>query len=344
MIANRLESVGGMFSPSWAPRNTNNPLHCMPAAVIVTTAGLTVPIAFLGLDQARLLDRLVTIMSQPFDNRVVMITGACGGIGRELSFQMARLGAVIAAVDRDAEPLQQLAEKLQQQRLGVAWHVADVTDRDQLAAAVRDLEHRAGPISILVANAGIGLDTPAVGFPAEAFAQQIEVNLIGVANSIAAVLPGMLARRDGHLVAMSSLASYRGLPRMAGYCASKAGVNALMDSLRLELAGHGIRCTTICPGWIKTPLTENLDFPKPHILEVDQAVRIIADAIRRRRRFVAFPAPSRIPLEINRVLPTWLADAMARWYMRRMTARIASTTELQRIQPIKSQRTNPPFP
>src|SRR5207245_2000808 len=100
-------------------------------------------------------------------------------------------------------------------------------------------------IDLLIANAGIGIETSALAFRAEDIEAQIRVNLIGVANSIEAVLPAMLARRRGHLAAISSLASYRGLPKMAGYCASKAGVNALLDAVRVEVRSHGIAVTTI---------------------------------------------------------------------------------------------------
>ena len=124
--------------------------------------------------------------------------------------------------------------------------------------AVRQLESQTGPTDLLIASAGVGQETSADAFSAEVFSHVIQVNLIGVSNSIAAVLPGMRERRRGHLAALSSLASYRGLPRMAGYSASKAGVNALMDSLRVELRNYGIACSTICPGWIRTPMTAPL--------------------------------------------------------------------------------------
>src|SRR5262249_52947503 len=150
-------------------------------------------------------------------------------------------GARVAALDLRPEPLETLAAELPGKS---AWAVADVTDLEGLRKAVADLEQRLGPTDVLVANAGIGRDTPAATFRAEDFAAQINVNLVGVANSVDAVLPGMIQRRRGHLVALSSLASYRGLPRMAGYCASKAGVNALFDALRVELAPLGIVTTT----------------------------------------------------------------------------------------------------
>ena len=113
--------------------------------------------------------------------------------------------------------------------------MVDVTDLAATRAAVKDLEGRLGPTDLLIASAGIGRKTAADTFSAEEVNAHIQVNLIGVVNAVDAVLAGMRERRRGHLVVLSSLASYRGMPFMAGYCASKAGVNALFDSLRLEL-------------------------------------------------------------------------------------------------------------
>jgi NAD(P)-dependent dehydrogenase (short-subunit alcohol dehydrogenase family) len=254
-----------------------------------------------------------------FSGRVALITGAGGGLGRQLALTLAGAGAAIAAIDLAAEPLAKLAEALPGKP--VAWAVADVTDRAALTAAVHDLVGRLGPVDLLVANAGIGLETSAVEFRAADIEAQVRVNLIGVANSVEAVLPGMLERQRGHLVGISSLASYRGLPKMAGYCASKAGLNALLDSLRLELRPHGIAVTTICPGWIRTALTANIRVPKPYLLEVEDAARHIVEAVRRRRPFYAFPPPAARRVRLLRWLPAGLSD----WALRRVLASAAKT-------------------
>ena len=174
----------------------------------------------------------------PIDGQVALITGAGSGLGRALAHVLSAEGAAVAAVDRCADGLERLAEELQPRPF--AWGVADVTDRPALCQTVARLEQRLGRIDILIANAGVGLKTEAVPFPAENIEQVIRINLLGVVNSLGAVLPGMVERGRGHLVGISSLASFRGLPGMAGYCASKAGLNALLDALRLELRPRGI--------------------------------------------------------------------------------------------------------
>jgi NAD(P)-dependent dehydrogenase (short-subunit alcohol dehydrogenase family) len=250
-----------------------------------------------------------------FKGRIVLITGAASGLGRQLALTLASEGATIAAVDLAVEPLTKLAADLSGKPVATA--VADVTDRPALLAAVAEVARQLGPIDLLFANAGIGRETAAIPFRAEDVEAQIRVNLIGVANSIEAVLPAMLERRHGHLVGISSLASYRGLPKMAGYCASKAGVNALLDALRLELQPHGIAVTTICPGWIRTALTANIRVAQPYLMEVDDAARRIVEAVRRRRPFYAFPPPAARRVRLLRWLPCGLSD----WALRRLLAR-----------------------
>jgi NAD(P)-dependent dehydrogenase (short-subunit alcohol dehydrogenase family) len=247
---------------------------------------------------------------QSFVDRVVVITGAASGIGRRLAQLMAAEGARIGAVDVQAPGLTTLADEFKATGQAVALAVADATDAAAIRAAVADLETRLGPTDILIASAGIARENSASAYRAEDFAAQVQVNLIGVSNSIAAVLGGMLQRRSGHLVALSSLASYRGLPRMAGYCASKAGLNALMDSLRVELKPHGIACTTICPGFVRTPMTAPLDLPSRIMMDLDSAAALMVRAIRARRPFLAFPRSGAWTGAILRWLPVPLAD---RW-------------------------------
>jgi NAD(P)-dependent dehydrogenase (short-subunit alcohol dehydrogenase family) len=253
---------------------------------------------------------------ESFANRVALITGAASGIGRQLAVTLAAEGARIAALDRQAELLDSLAAELKGKPIACA--VADVTDLAAVRAAVTQLETQLGPTDLMVASAGIGIAMPAENFRGEDFAAQIQVNLIGVANAIDAVLPGMYQRRSGHLAALSSMASYRGLPHMAGYCASKAGVNSLLDALRIELEPLGISVTTICPGWIRTPLTAPLDLPDTDMMEVSEAVRRIVRALRARKSFLAFPADTTWKVRLLRHTPQPVSDWLTRQWARRM--------------------------
>jgi short-subunit dehydrogenase len=240
--------------------------------------------------------------------QVALITGAASGIGRELARLLARDDTAIAAIDRNSEGLAGLEDELKRQNRTIASAAVDVTDMPALRENVARLEERVGPVDLLIACAGVGYETSAVALQAEEVTAVININLLGVTNSIAAVLPGMIQRQRGHLVAMSSLASFRGVPRMLAYCASKAGLNAFLDGLRVEVRPYNIAVTTICPGWIRTPMTAGLKLPGVQLLEVDEAARRMLRAIRRRRPFVAFPRSLAWRLGLLRWLPCPVSD------------------------------------
>jgi NAD(P)-dependent dehydrogenase (short-subunit alcohol dehydrogenase family) len=254
-----------------------------------------------------------------FANRVALVTGAGSGLGRQLALALSAEGAAVAAVDVHATGLESLGGELAGKPY--AWAVADVTDLPGLRRAAKELEGRLGPVDLLIANAGIGRETSALDFRAEDVEAIVRVNLVGVANSIDAVLPGMLARRRGHLAAISSLASYRGLPRMAGYCAAKAGVNALLEGLRVELAPLGIAVTTVCPGWVRTPLTAGIKTRMPNLMEVEDAARVIVAALKARKPFVAFPRGSVRHVRLLRWLPAAWSDWLVLRTARKMEGR-----------------------
>ena len=132
------------------------------------------------------------------------------------------------------------------------------------------------------------------------------VNTFGVIYSIEAVLPEMLRRRSGHLVAVSSLAAYKGLPGESAYCASKAAVNTYMEGLRIHLRGKGVAVTTVCPGFVKTPMTAMNDFQMPWVMNADEAARRIVRALRRRPAVCNFPLPTTLLMKLTQWLPDWM--------------------------------------
>lgn len=236
-----------------------------------------------------------------------LITGAASGLGRQVALQLARQGWTIAGLDVNEAPLAQLVEELRRDRRNAFAVVADVTDAPTLGAQVARVENELGPIDLLVACAGIAEETPALAMDVVQIDKIIRINLLGVTNVLAAVLPHMAARRRGHLVAVSSLASLQSLPHMMGYCASKAGLDALMESVRLDVSKHGIHVTTVCPGWTRTPQTEGryrLDW----LLSAEESAAQIVWAIGRRKRFHAYPRKLVWQMRLMRLLPQKLYD------------------------------------
>ncbi|HYP52280.1 MAG TPA: SDR family NAD(P)-dependent oxidoreductase, partial [Pyrinomonadaceae bacterium] len=193
----------------------------------------------------------------PYDwtDKVVLITGASSGIGRALAVELGRRGARAGLFARRAELLEEAAREVEQaggKALALPGDVRDAGEVERAAARVREAW---GRVDVLVANSGVGVITPAATLRAEEVAEVISVNTLGAVNSVAAVLPDMLARGAGQLVAVSSLAAYRGLPKSAAYSASKAAVSTFFESLRVDLRGTGVDVTVIHPGFVKTPMT-----------------------------------------------------------------------------------------
>ena len=244
-----------------------------------------------------------------WSDQVVLITGASSGIGRGFALELARRGARLGLVARRTELLNEIVAEMdpaqQPKSLAIA---ADVQEALSIRAAAEQLIEKFGRIDVLIANAGVGVTNPGTQFDAAKLASVIHVNVIGAANSVAAVLPEMVVRGSGQLVAISSLAAYRGLPKSAAYCASKAGVSAMFESLRLDLAPRGITVTIIHPGFIKTPLTAGRQARLPWLLECDVAVNKMLRAIEQRKKSYAFPWQLASIVRLGMVLPNFMYD------------------------------------
>jgi NADP-dependent 3-hydroxy acid dehydrogenase YdfG len=239
-----------------------------------------------------------------WQNKSVFITGASSGIGRALAEHLAGRGAKLGLVARREDVLAELAESLRGRGATAAFAVADVVDRQAVEAAVRTLEEQLGPCDVLVANAGIYRKTAGRNFDAVKADQVIATNVQGVIHSIAAVLPGMVARRRGHIAAVASMAGALGLPGAAAYCASKAAVRTLMESLRVDLWRLGIRVTTICPGYVDTPLLTVAErASRRDMLGAEDTARRIAQAIQQGRAETWFPRATRFWTRLARLLP-----------------------------------------
>ncbi len=249
-----------------------------------------------------------------FAGQVAVVTGASSGIGWALAKALARDGAKVGLVARRIEELQRLAAEISQAGGAALPAPADVADREQTVAAIRELADQLGPVDLLVANAGVGAPTHLEPFNVEQMEQMFRVNMLGVIYAIEAVLPAMLQRGRGHLSAVSSLGGYKGLPGESAYCASKAAVNIFLEGLRIQLRGKGIAVTTICPGFVKTPMTAVNDFSMPFVLEADEAARRIVRALRRKVKVFNFPWQTALMMKLTRWLPDWvMARVMANY-------------------------------
>jgi short-subunit dehydrogenase len=238
-----------------------------------------------------------------FANRTAVITGASSGIGRALAKALAAHGARVGVTARRAELLGELVHEVRAAGGTIEAVPADVADRVAIESAISVLSEKLGPVDLLIANAGVAVPSGVGPHQVDAVEQMMRVNFLGVVYAFDAVLDAMRARSSGHLVAISSLAAYKGLPGSAGYCASKAAVNAYCEGLRIELRPGGVAVTAVCPGFIATPMTEHNPRPMPMLMTPDEAARRILVALRRKPAVFAFPWPMRVLMEVAKWAP-----------------------------------------
>lgn len=238
-----------------------------------------------------------------FANQVAVITGASSGIGMEVAKELARNRCHVGLIARRREKLYDLAEELSEFGVRTAIAPADVADGAELRSAIRDVREELGPIDLLLANAGISQVEPLDVDEAENI---FRVNTLGVVYAVEAVLPEMMDRGSGHIAAVSSLSAYKGFPGHAAYCGSKAAVNSYMEALRLQLRKKGVAVSTICPGFIRTPMTSDNTYPMPFLMNADKAARRIVRALRRKKKVYNFPRRTSMLVKMLRWLPDWM--------------------------------------
>jgi short-subunit dehydrogenase len=249
-----------------------------------------------------------------FANQVAIVTGASSGLGWALARELARRGAKVGLVARRRDCLEKLQSEIKADGHVAAIASADVAQRAATVEAIRSLADELGPVDLLVANAGVGAPTAVEPMNTADVEKMFQVNVLGVVYCVEAVLPDMLARQRGHLAAVSSLAAYKGLPGESGYCASKAAVNSFMEGLRIQLRDRGVHVTTLCPGFVKTPMTAKNTFHMPWLLDADEAARRMARALERRKKVYNFPWQMGVLMRLTRWLPDWVIARNMRDY------------------------------
>lgn len=226
--------------------------------------------------------------------RKILITGASSGIGEALAlYYAAQQDVILALSGRNAERLEQVAENCRKKGAVVFTQVVDVTDRGAMAQWIYDIDDRY-PLDLVIANAGISGGTGGYndGESADQVRQIFDVNVTGVFNTIDPIISRMVARKSGQVGIMSSLASFGSWPGAPAYSASKAAVRIYGEALHGAMKHTGVKINVICPGFVKTPMTDVNDYMMPFMINVGCAARIIAKGLLKNRVRIAFPFPS----------------------------------------------------
>ncbi len=242
----------------------------------------------------------------------VAITGASSGIGAALARQYAKPGTRLSLLARNPARLEQVAAQCRAKGAAVAITPSDVTDRQAMADWIADSEAQA-PLDLFIANAGIGgvaALKQGPGEPAEKTAALFAINMQGVANGVAPLVPRLVARRRGQIAIIGSLAGLVGLPQAPGYSASKAAVGAYGDALRRQLSPFGIRISVVHPGFVETPMSQDVPFRHLFVWSAERAARHIALKLARGRGQIIFPWQLGALAFLARALPHRLSDAI----------------------------------
>lgn len=247
--------------------------------------------------------------SQPAPRRV-FITGASSGIGAALARHYAAQGTIVGLTGRDLSKLQSVGSSLLTQH---AIYSAEVRNSQEMHGAAIDFMEQFGVPDIVIANAGVSCGTlTEMQEDISAFQTVMETNVLGVVHTFQPFIHAMKMAGHGQLVGIASVAGLRGLPGAGAYSASKAAAIAYLESLRVEMSGFGIKVTTICPGYIRTPMTDVNPYRMPFLMDADVAARKIAEIIEKEKRFAIFPWQMAITGRLMKLLPTLIWDWLAR--------------------------------
>lgn len=222
--------------------------------------------------------------------RNAFITGASSGIGLGLAKRMARDGVEVVLAARSEDVLESEAAKIRDGGGKARVCVLDVTDAMATQNTLREIDDELDGLDLVVANAGVlgGRWSGKIDWQ-EHCEPVIGVNIVGFTATVTALTPRMVERKRGHIVGVSSLAGYRGLPRWALYCGSKAYISNFLESLRIDLRKTGVKVTDIRPGFVRTPFTGEGADELPFLIEADEATKLIWKGIKKNKPVVEFP-------------------------------------------------------
>ena len=253
-------------------------------------------------------------MADKFPWKVAWITGASGAICGEIAKRLAAAGVSVAATARPSGRLDALAATSG----NIKAFPADVLQPYALKVCARNVEGELGPIDLALLGAGMYVPFDIRNIDLDGFHKTMALNVDGVINTVAAVLPAMLQQKAGHIAIMGSLFGYAGWPETGSYGASKAAVINLAESLKLELEGEGIAVTIINPGFVDTPLNASYDAKKKlYVMSKERCARKILEKLGNKPYEIAFPPQVAGFLKSMRSMPRALSFPLIRWFTSR---------------------------
>jgi short-subunit dehydrogenase len=253
--------------------------------------------------------------------KTAFITGASSGIGRELAKRLAREGVEVAIAARREDQLHALEQEIAAEGGRARVYPLDVANPDATTETLQRADREMGGIDLVVANAGVSKHRWSGKLTYQDCADIIDVNVRGAVATLTALLPAMVERQRGHLVGISSLAQYRGLPSSAAYSASKAFLSHFLEALRVDLASTNVAVTDIRPGFVRSPMTDRSTMTMPFLIDLDQAIDAMIAGVRARAPVVAFPWQLASIVRAGTLVPVRVYDSAVRRIRRTRKAR-----------------------
>lgn len=245
------------------------------------------------------------------EQRSLLITGASSGIGRALAQEFAAPGCHLALTGRNRDRLEAVAENCRAAGAEVSPGCIDVREAERLRDWMTEIDGQ-HPLDLVIANAGISGGTGGGGENDQQLREIFAINVDGVINTVLPAVSLMAARGRGQIALMASLAAFRGFPGAPAYCASKAAVRIWGEALAGSLHGQGIAVSVICPGYVKSSMTDANDFAMPLLMPAEKAAGIIRRGLARGAPRIAFPLRLYLLLRFVAALPPAWTDPLMR--------------------------------
>lgn len=237
------------------------------------------------------------------DGKNVILTGATGGIGREMAFLLAERDCKLALIGRNKSKLEQLRSEIGGNAKCFRF---DLKDEWSVKISLRNAIRWLKEVDVAITLTGVLIPNPVEEFTIIPFLESIEVNFLGILRCLEILIPHMASKRGGIIAITSTLPCKRGLAGWSAYVSSKAALSTMVESLRVELAPYGVKVILIKPGSVKTPMIEGLD--RPGAISAKRAAEIILKGLEREKRVIEFPLSQVMMQKILDILPPFAYD------------------------------------
>ena len=239
-----------------------------------------------------------------FENKIILITGASTGIGRELAVQLSKTNAKLALIARRTH----LIKELEEQNENIVTIRCDVSKKDEVEIAYKQIIEKFGKIDLAILNAGYSVRMRVEDYSSKYAEEIFGANVFGIIYWVEQLIPSMMERKSGIIAGVSSLADKKGFSKSGFYSASKAAATIYLEGLSSELNKYNVKVITIRPGFVRTPMTDKNEFEMPLLMEPEKAAKIILKGIKKEKRIIQFPWQLVLMTNFIPIIPNWIFE------------------------------------